>query len=45
MATIENLLQDIEASPKGPKIAAIFDFDGTIIAGYSATAFIREITG
>ena len=42
MATIENLLQDIEASPKGPKIAAIFDFDGTIIAGYSATAFIRE---
>ena len=23
-------------------MAAIFDFDGTLIAGYSATAFIRE---
>jgi len=35
-------MRDIEASPRGPAIAAIFDFDGTIIAGYSATAFIRE---
>ena len=42
MTTIRELLQDIEAAPAGPKIAAIFDFDGTIIAGYSATAFIRE---
>jgi putative phosphoserine phosphatase/1-acylglycerol-3-phosphate O-acyltransferase len=42
MATIDQLLEDIEASPDGPEIAAIFDFDGTLIAGYSATAFIRE---
>ena len=42
MTTIKKLLQDIEASPDGPQIAAIFDFDGTIIAGYSATSFIRE---
>ncbi|HDY81438.1 MAG TPA: HAD-IB family hydrolase [Halieaceae bacterium] len=42
MASINQLLQDIEDSPEGPQIAAIFDFDGTIIAGYSATAFIRE---
>jgi putative phosphoserine phosphatase / 1-acylglycerol-3-phosphate O-acyltransferase len=42
MASIKQLLKDIEASPKGPQIAAIFDFDGTIIAGYSATSFIRE---
>ena len=42
MTTIRQLLQDIETAPAGPKIAAIFDFDGTIIAGYSATAFIRE---
>ena len=42
MASIQELLNDIEASPEGPQIAAIFDFDGTIIAGYSATAFIRE---
>ena len=42
MTTLKKLLQDIEASPDGPQIAAIFDFDGTIIAGYSATSFIRE---
>jgi putative phosphoserine phosphatase/1-acylglycerol-3-phosphate O-acyltransferase len=42
MASIKQLLQDIADSPDGPQIAAIFDFDGTIIAGYSATAFIRE---
>lgn len=42
MATIRKLLEDIEAAPSGPKIAAIFDFDGTIIAGFSATTFIRE---
>lgn len=42
MASIKELLSDIEASPDGPEIAAIFDFDGTVIAGYSATVFIRE---
>jgi putative phosphoserine phosphatase / 1-acylglycerol-3-phosphate O-acyltransferase len=42
MSTIQKLLQDISASPRGPQVAAIFDFDGTIIAGYSATTFIRE---
>ncbi|MEM1113545.1 MAG: HAD-IB family hydrolase [Pseudomonadota bacterium] len=42
MAGIAELLADIEASPDGPEVAAVFDFDGTIIAGYSATHFIRE---
>ncbi len=42
MTTVKQLLQDIENSPRGPQIAAIFDFDGTIIAGYSAIAFVRE---
>ncbi|WP_116368846.1 HAD-IB family hydrolase [Parahaliea mediterranea] len=42
MATLQDLLRDIESAPEGPQIAAIFDFDGTIIAGYSATVFIRE---
>ncbi len=42
MASIEQLLEDIENSPSGPRITAIFDFDGTLIAGYSATVFIRE---
>ena len=42
MRPIKQMLQDIENSPDGPRVAAIFDFDGTIIAGFSATAFIRE---
>jgi putative phosphoserine phosphatase/1-acylglycerol-3-phosphate O-acyltransferase len=42
MASVKELLRDIEDSPNGPRTAAIFDFDGTIIAGYSAVAFIRE---
>ena len=42
MTGIEQLLQDIQQAPQGPQIAAIFDFDGTLIAGYSATALIRE---
>ncbi|MFU8764406.1 MAG: HAD-IB family hydrolase [Haliea sp.] len=42
MASIRQLLRDIEAAPSGPEVAAIFDFDGTVISGYSATVFIRE---
>jgi len=42
MASVKDLLKSIQAAPDGPQIAAIFDFDGTIIAGYSATVFIRE---
>ena len=32
----------IAASPPGPQIGAFFDFDGTVISGYSVTAFIKE---
>ncbi|HEY6131681.1 MAG TPA: HAD-IB family hydrolase [Halioglobus sp.] len=42
MSGINQLLADIENAPAGPRVAAIFDFDGTLIAGYSAVAFIRE---
>lgn len=35
-------LQDVLKAPEGPHIAALFDFDGTIIAGYSATAMLWE---
>ncbi len=42
MASIRQLLKDVEAAPNGPGVAAIFDFDGTVISGYSATLFIRE---
>ena len=39
---LAQLLADIEASEPGPETAAIFDFDGTIIAGYSATVFLQD---
>ncbi|MCI5048223.1 MAG: HAD-IB family hydrolase [Aquisalinus sp.] len=39
---LREILDDIAAAPSGPQVAAIFDFDGTLIAGYSATAFLRE---
>jgi len=42
MATIDELLAAIEAAPRGPQVCALFDFDGTIISGYSATVFLRE---
>jgi putative phosphoserine phosphatase / 1-acylglycerol-3-phosphate O-acyltransferase len=32
----------IEAGPKGPDIGAFFDFDGTLIDGYSATAYFTD---
>jgi putative phosphoserine phosphatase/1-acylglycerol-3-phosphate O-acyltransferase len=41
-STLQPLLDAIEAVPGGPEVCAIFDFDGTIISGYSAIAFIRE---
>jgi len=39
---IDALLQDIADSPSGPSTCAVFDFDGTIISGYSATAFLKD---
>ena len=36
------LLAEIEAGPEGPEIGAFFDFDGTLIAGYSAEAFVLD---
>jgi len=33
---------EVEELPDGPEIGALFDFDGTVIAGYSATALMRE---
>ncbi|MCG8370130.1 MAG: HAD-IB family hydrolase [Proteobacteria bacterium] len=37
-----NLAAEIGEQPDGPEIGALFDFDGTIIAGYSAVTFFRE---
>jgi len=38
----QNVIADIEKLPDGPEIGALFDFDGTIISGYSAIAFFQE---
>ena len=41
MADIEWLIEEIDESPEGADIGAFFDFDGTLIAGYSAAAFFK----
>ena len=41
MADIEWLIEQIETGPEGPHIGAFFDFDGTLIDGYSAAAFFK----
>ncbi|MDX1380446.1 MAG: HAD-IB family hydrolase [Xanthomonadales bacterium] len=42
MTLHKDLLFNIEAAPTGPQVGAFFDFDGTLIAGFSATAFLKE---
>ncbi len=41
MADIEWLVEQVDRAPEGPQIAAFFDFDGTLINGYSALAFFK----
>src|ERR1700730_6022093 len=36
--TVDELIEKIKVGPGGPKVAAFFDFDGTLIEGYSAGA-------
>jgi HAD superfamily hydrolase (TIGR01490 family) len=40
--TEEQLIADVESGPRGPRIGAFFDFDGTLIDGYSLAAFARH---
>ena len=42
MSLHKDVIAEIEASEPGSHIGAFFDFDGTIIYGYSAFTFIRE---
>jgi HAD superfamily hydrolase (TIGR01490 family) len=37
----EQLVADVAAGPPGPRVGAFFDFDGTLIDGYSLSAFAR----
>ena len=42
MRPYTEITAEIDNAPAGPQIAALFDFDGTIIAGYSVFSFLRE---
>ncbi|MGI9237744.1 MAG: HAD-IB family hydrolase [Woeseiaceae bacterium] len=38
----QDVVAEVLKLPDGPQIGAFFDFDGTVISGYSAFAFIQE---
>jgi putative phosphoserine phosphatase / 1-acylglycerol-3-phosphate O-acyltransferase len=40
--TLDELIATVEAAPRGPRVGAFFDLDGTVISGYSAAAFYQE---
>ncbi len=42
MADIDDLLAAVAAGPQGPEVGAFFDFDGTLIHGYSAALYFRQ---
>ena len=42
MADIDDLLAEVSAGPQGPEVGAFFDFDGTLIDGYSASFYFNE---
>jgi putative phosphoserine phosphatase/1-acylglycerol-3-phosphate O-acyltransferase len=42
MTVHKDIINNIEKAPRGPQIGAFFDFDGTLIAGFSATVFLKE---
>jgi putative phosphoserine phosphatase/1-acylglycerol-3-phosphate O-acyltransferase len=38
----QDVIAEVIEAPDGPQVGALFDFDGTLISGYSAIAFIEE---
>lgn len=42
MPSRSQLTKEIDRSPDGPKIAAFFDVDRTLLAGFSAAAFMKD---
>ena len=42
MSLHDRITEDVREGPSGPKVAALFDLDQTLLAGFSATAFFRE---
>jgi hypothetical protein len=43
MALHSRLTGAIDKGPAGPHIAGLFDLDRTLLAGFSAAAFVREL--
>lgn len=41
-ARLDELLREVYSGPKGPQVGAFFDFDGTVISGYSAAVFYHH---
>ena len=41
MADINWMIDEVERGPQGPDVAAFFDFDGTLINGFSAKPYFR----
>ncbi len=42
MPPFSHLTHEIDRSPAGPEVAAFFDLDGTLIAGFSVIALLRD---
>jgi putative phosphoserine phosphatase/1-acylglycerol-3-phosphate O-acyltransferase len=42
MTTVDERLEAIYSAPPGPHVGAFFDYDGTVIDGFSAAAFYRH---
>ena len=42
MPSRKELTQEIDRAPSGPKIAAFFDVDRTLLAGFSAVGFMKD---
>lgn len=42
LVTVDDIVEQIKGGPSGPKVAAFFDFDGTLIQGYSAGALLAH---
>ena len=44
-SAVDVLIASILSEPRGPEIGAFFDFDGTLIDGYSASHYYRDKLG
>lgn len=40
--TVDEIVETIRSGPRGPQIGAFFDFDGTLVHGYTANAVYRD---